>query len=78
VRPVLVFNISAFAPLREAICGSPLREARGYFKSITYRLVTPRIFFFCMVDTTPALKRSEDMGAWMIWVRVQPVFLNIS
>jgi len=28
-----------------------------------------------MADTTPALNRSEDMGAWMIWLRVQPVFL---
>jgi hypothetical protein len=31
-----------------------------------------------VADTTPALNRSEDMGAWMIWVRVHPVFLNIS
>jgi len=49
-----------------------------YLKIITYRLTTPRIFFFCMADTTPALNRSEDKGAWMIWVSVQPVLFKIS
>ena len=33
------------------------------FKTITYRLVTPSILFFCIADTTPALKRCVDMGA---------------
>jgi len=42
----------------------------------TALLPTPGIFFFCMADTTPALNRSEDKGAWMIWVSVQPVFDN--
>ncbi len=27
------------------------------------KLVTPIIFFFCMADTTFALKRSEESGA---------------
>ena len=37
-------------------------------RTITYRLVTPRMLLFCMAETTPALKRWDDMGAWMIWV----------
>ena len=36
--------------------------ANYYFKTITYRLVTPSILFFCIADTTPALKRCDDMG----------------
>jgi hypothetical protein len=34
-----------------------------FFEMITYLLVTPIIFFFCMADTTFALKRSEESGA---------------
>jgi tRNA(fMet)-specific endonuclease VapC len=30
---------------------------------ITYRLVTPKILFFCIAATTPALKRSDGKGA---------------
>ena len=33
------------------------------FEMMTYLLVTPIIFFFCMADTTFALKRSEESGA---------------
>lgn len=38
---------------------------RVYFleEMITYLLVTPTILFFCMADTTPALKRSEASGS---------------
>ena len=46
-------------------------------KIIRYRLVTPSIRLFCIADTTTALKRSEDMGAWMIWVRSHPVLFKI-
>jgi len=41
---------------------------------IKYRLVTPKIFFFCIADTIPASKRSDESGTWMMWVRCQPVF----
>ncbi|MBW1834520.1 MAG: phage integrase N-terminal SAM-like domain-containing protein [Deltaproteobacteria bacterium] len=34
-----------------------------FFEMMTYLLVTPIIFFFCMADTTFALKRSEESGA---------------
>ena len=34
-----------------------------FFDMMTYLLVTPIIFFFCMADTTFALKRSEESGA---------------
>jgi hypothetical protein len=34
-----------------------------FFEMMTYLLVTPIIFFFCMADTTFALKRSEEIGA---------------
>ena len=44
---------------------------------IKYRLVTPKIFFFCIADTIPASKRSDESGTWMIWVRCQPVLLNM-
>ena len=43
------------------------------FAMITYRLVTPTILFFCIADTTPALKRSDERGACMIWVSSQPL-----
>ena len=33
-----------------------------FFDTITYLLVTPIILFFCMADTTFALKRSEETG----------------
>ena len=47
------------------------------FKIITYLLVTPSILFFCIADTTTALKRCADMGAWMMWVCCQPVLFRI-
>ena len=34
-----------------------------FFEMMTYLLVTPIIFLFCMADTTFALKRSEESGA---------------
>jgi len=34
-----------------------------YFRTITYLLVTPSILFFCIAETTTALKRCADMGA---------------
>jgi hypothetical protein len=34
-----------------------------FFEIMTYLLVTPTSFFFCMADTTFALKRSEESGA---------------
>ena len=34
-----------------------------FFEMMTYLLVTPIILFFCMADTTFALKRSEESGA---------------
>ena len=48
--------------------GSNSGRAQGYtphpfFKKITYLLVTPRILFFCIAETTPAVKRSDDKGA---------------
>jgi len=43
--------------------GSELFLPHYCFKIITYRLVTPRILFFCIAATIPALKRSADMGA---------------
>jgi hypothetical protein len=27
-----------------------------------------QVAFFCIAETTPALKRWDDRGAWMIWV----------
>jgi len=36
------------------------------FKIITYLDVTPSILFFCIAETTTALKRCADMGAWMM------------
>ena len=30
-----------------------------------YRRVTPNTLSFCIADTTPAVKRSDDMGAWI-------------
>jgi hypothetical protein len=37
-------------------------------RTITYRLITPSMPFFCMAETTPALNRWDDRGAWMMWV----------
>ena len=34
-----------------------------FFEMMTYLPVTPITFFFCMADTTFALKRSEESGA---------------
>ena len=39
------------------------------FRIITYLDVTPSILFFCIAETTTALKRCADMGAWMIGLR---------
>jgi hypothetical protein len=47
-------------------CQEKIRGGRGtyfFFEMMTYLLVTPIIFFFCMADTTFALKRSEESGA---------------
>jgi len=38
------------------------------FRTITYLDVTPSILFFCIAETTTALKRCADIGAWMMWV----------
>jgi len=48
-----------------------------YFRTITYLDVTPSILFFCIAETTTALKRCADMGAWMMWVCCQPVLFRI-
>jgi len=37
------------------------------FRIITYLDVTPSILFFCIAETTTALKRCADMGAWMMY-----------
>ncbi|MDP2646022.1 MAG: hypothetical protein Q8P24_13875 [Desulfobacterales bacterium] len=46
------------------ICDLPILHPKTYFffEMMTYLLVTPIIFFFCMADTTFALKRSEERG----------------
>jgi len=44
---------------------------------MTYLLVTPSILFFCIAETTTALKRCADIGAWMMWVCCQPVMFRI-
>jgi len=49
----------------------------GCFRIITYLLVTPSILFFCIAETTTALNRWADMGAWMMWVWRQPVLFKI-
>ena len=43
--------------------GSEFYSPHYCFKIIRYRLVIPRILFFCIAATMPALKRSADMGA---------------
>ena len=47
------------------------------FRIITYLDVTPSILFFCIAETTTAVKRCADMGAWMMWVWCQPVLFNM-
>jgi len=47
------------------------------FRIITYLDITPSILFFCIAETTTALKRCADMGAWMMWECSQPVLFRI-
>jgi len=44
------------------ICRAPF-VANYCFRIITYLLVTPSILFFCIAETTTALKRCADIGA---------------
>ena len=39
-----------------------------WLRIMTYLDVTPSILFFCIAETTTALKRCADMGAWIKWV----------
>ena len=50
---------------------------RDCFRTITYRLVTPTILFFCIAETCAALKRCVDMGACMMWLWCQPVLFSM-
>ena len=36
-----------------------------FLATITYRLMTPRIFLFCIAFTILPVNRSDDSGAWM-------------
>ena len=48
-----------------------------WLRIMTYLDVTPSILFFCIAETTTALKRCADMGAWIKWVCHQPVLFNM-
>jgi len=68
------------AEIKNAREKSSSKLVKGFYsqaaKTMTYLLVTPSIFFLCIADTTPASKRSVDIGAWMIWVCCHPVLFK--
>ncbi len=55
----------------------PVLKNHRFFAIIKYLLVTPSILFFCMADTIPASKRSDESGVWIMWVRFQPLLFKI-
>ena len=74
-RPILAFRRDGRVLAIRLGHGHEIGQA--FFTMIKYRLVTPRILFFCMADTTCAWKRSEDRGICMIWVRCHPDSFSI-
>jgi len=65
--------------IEKELCRAPFVPfvANYCFNIITYLEVTPSILFFCIAETTTALKRCADIGAWMMWVCGHPVLFNI-
>ena len=62
-----VVELSATVDFRQFIPDAIPPLANHCFKTITYRLVTPSILFFCIADTTPAVKRSDASGLVILY-----------